>query len=168
MSKMDAVTREYTHLLTSQLESQRLYFEDLRAQDSAAHAAHVAELEGTSQGASEAARSAGQRCDSTDPLLFVQLVTNWCVCPWQAVSPLAWDTRYERTMIAHTRMRNQNCCHLDPYPLRASSGCTSILTSTCRAMQGRTGRSGSEGIAKAAEGPEWPHGEEQERTGSAE
>ena len=62
MSKMDAVSREYTHLLTSQLESQRQYFEDLRAQDSAAHAVHVAELESSSQRAAEAARSAGERC----------------------------------------------------------------------------------------------------------
>lgn len=62
MSKMDAVTREYTHLLTSQLESQRLYFEDLRAQDSTAHAARVAELESSLQLAAEAAHSASERC----------------------------------------------------------------------------------------------------------
>ena len=36
-SKMDAVTLEYTHLLTSQLESQRHYFEGLREQDAASH-----------------------------------------------------------------------------------------------------------------------------------
>jgi hypothetical protein len=32
-SKMDAVTREYTHLLTSQLESQRQYYEEKHAQE---------------------------------------------------------------------------------------------------------------------------------------
>eukprot|EP00892_Ulva_mutabilis_P010722 jgi/Ulvmu1/8021/UM004_0258.1 len=44
-SKMDAVTREFTHLLTSQLESQRAWFEDLRAQDAAQSNARILELE---------------------------------------------------------------------------------------------------------------------------
>lgn len=64
MSKIDAVEREYTHLLTSQLESQRQYYEGVRAQDSTKHAAHVAELEAASQGAAEAARAAEDRCAS--------------------------------------------------------------------------------------------------------
>lgn len=42
---MDAVTREFTHLLTSQLESQRAWFEDLRAQDAVQSSARIAELE---------------------------------------------------------------------------------------------------------------------------
>jgi hypothetical protein len=53
-SKMDAVTREYTHLLTSQLESQRQYFEELRAQDEAAATVHAAELQAAARQAADA------------------------------------------------------------------------------------------------------------------
>jgi hypothetical protein len=44
-SKMDAVSLEYTHLLTSQLDSQRQYYEELRAQDDARHHGQVAEVQ---------------------------------------------------------------------------------------------------------------------------
>ena len=36
-SKVDSVAREYSHLITSQLESQRTFFEELRAKDALEH-----------------------------------------------------------------------------------------------------------------------------------
>lgn len=63
-SKMDAVTREFTHLLTSQLESQRAWFEDLRAQDAAQHSARIAELDAAGMRHEREIASLQQRCDS--------------------------------------------------------------------------------------------------------
>lgn len=62
---MDAVTREFTHLLTSQLESQRAWFEDLRAQDAAQHSARIAELDAAGARQEHELASLQQRCDST-------------------------------------------------------------------------------------------------------
>lgn len=87
---MDAVTREFTHLLTSQLESQRAWFEDLRAQDAAQHSARIAELDAAAARHDQAIGSLQQRCALPSwfsmlaiNLMYCNLVrTHICGCPY--------------------------------------------------------------------------------------
>jgi hypothetical protein len=58
---MDAVTREYTHLLTSQLESQRQYFEELRVEQSWQYSQQLSVLQSQLDASQEAAAAASKR-----------------------------------------------------------------------------------------------------------
>lgn len=60
-SKMDAVTVEYTHLLTSQLESQRRYFEDLLAEQGRQHGQQLHAVQSQLDGRQEELESARRR-----------------------------------------------------------------------------------------------------------
>jgi isopenicillin N synthase-like dioxygenase len=59
---MDAVSREYTHLLTSQLESQRQYYEEMRLQDAAQHQQQISKASAEAETCRKECEGLSRRC----------------------------------------------------------------------------------------------------------
>jgi hypothetical protein len=59
---MDTVTREYTHLLTSQLESQRQYYEEMRVHEATQHQQQMAEAAAEAESCRRECADFSKRC----------------------------------------------------------------------------------------------------------